>query len=71
MNNVFFLLIVQNHNIAVISRYETYDAALAAFHQELAYRHETRTSTICSILDEYGVERRREEYNLELDETPQ
>lgn len=70
-NRIYFLLIVQNNDVGAISRFTNYDSALAAFHHELAYRHESRISTICSILDDHGVEVRREEYNQLLDETPQ
>ena len=31
------------------------DAALSAFHSELAYRHDSRAKTVCTILDEDGI----------------
>lgn len=48
---MYYLIIVQNNNIPAIFAYESYDAALAAFHTEMAYRAEGRTSTKCLILD--------------------
>lgn len=61
-NELYFLLIVQNHAIPIINTYNNWDACLAAFYNELGYRHETRTSTICKILDANLMELRRGEY---------
>ena len=49
---MYYLVIVQNSNTPAIYSYDTHDAALAAFHTELAYRHESRTSTRCLILNQ-------------------
>ena len=49
---MFYLVIVQNSSVPAIYSHETHDAALAAFHTELAYRHESRTSTRCLILNQ-------------------
>lgn len=48
---MYYLVIVQNSDIPAIFSYETHDAALARFHTELAYRHESRVSTKCLILN--------------------
>lgn len=49
--NPFYLVIVQNKSIPAIYKYDTFDGALVAYHNELAYRNEARTSTQCVILD--------------------
>lgn len=59
---LYFLLIVQNHAIPVIRTYNNWDSCIAAYYTELAYRHETRTSTVCEILDANLMELRRGEY---------
>ena len=51
---MYYLAIVQNGTTQALYAYSNYDAALAAYHSELAYRAEGRTSTLCVILDEYG-----------------
>lgn len=48
---MFYLVIVQNSDTPAIYSHETHDAALAAFHTEMAYRAEGRTSTKCLILN--------------------
>lgn len=51
---MYYLVIVQNGNTQAVYAHNSYDSALAAYHNELAYRAEGRTSTLCVILDEYG-----------------
>lgn len=48
---MYYLVIAQNNDTQAVYRYDTMDAALAAYHAELAYRAEGRTSTKCAILD--------------------
>lgn len=48
---MYYLAIVQNENTAALYSYSTYEEALAAYHTELAYRAEGRTSTKCAILN--------------------
>lgn len=48
---MYYLAIVQNDTTNALYSYNTYEDALAAYHQELAYRAEGRTSTKCAILD--------------------
>lgn len=48
---MYYLAIVQNDETQALYRYNTYEEALAAYHTELAYRAEGRTSTKCAILD--------------------
>lgn len=57
---MYLLAIRQNKSTNALYSYPTLDAALAAFHNELAYRGEGRTSTMCAILDEYGTTVRKE-----------
>ena len=59
---MYYLLIVQNDSIPAVYSYETEEEVLSAFHQELAYRHESRHHTICAILDKKLGIIRREEY---------
>lgn len=51
---MFYLVIMQNDQTQAVYRYDNYDAALAAFHSELAYREDTRMKTACTILNGYG-----------------
>lgn len=55
---IFYILIIQNQGEAgesdAVYRRDSYDSALAMYHQELGYRHETRNSTIVSILSRSG-----------------
>ena len=57
---MFYLIIIQNDSSQVIYGYETYDAALAAFHNELAYRADGRNKTVCVIINSLGELIKRE-----------
>ena len=46
-----YLAVVQNEGTAALYTYDTLDAALVAYHNELAYRSEDRTSTKCAIMN--------------------
>lgn len=59
---MYYLVIVQNENTQAIYSYATEIEATAAFHTELAYRAEGRTSTKCAILDSHLHMIRQEEY---------
>lgn len=48
---MYYVVIVQNDETQVIYRYGIYEEALSAYHTELAYRAEDRTSTKCAILN--------------------
>lgn len=48
---MYYLIIIQNNNTQAIYKYDSLDAVMAAYHAELAYRAEGRTSTKCAILD--------------------
>jgi hypothetical protein len=58
----YYLAIIQNDSSQAIYSYETKDAALAAFHAELAYRAESRMSTKCMLFDSDLVVIRAETY---------
>lgn len=66
---MFYLVIVQNDSIPAIYSYQSENEALAAFHSELAYRAEGRTSTKCSILDSNLVSLRNESYTAPVQVT--
>lgn len=51
---MYYLAIIQNASTKALYSYPTLDAALSAFHTELAYRGNNRTSTMCLIIDGYG-----------------
>lgn len=57
---MFYLVIMQNDETQAVFRYGTLDAALAAFHTELAYRGEGRNKTVCTILNRIGEAIKRE-----------
>ena len=59
----FYLIIVQNDTVVTIYSYDNLDTALAAYHSELAYRNEARTSTDCAILNADLQVMYRESYN--------
>lgn len=63
---MYYLVIIQNDSTQAIYAYQTLDAALAAFHSELAYRAEARTKTVCSILNNLGELIKREAYVKEV-----
>ena len=66
---MYYLVVIQNAGTASaatsINAYENRDATFAAFHTEMAYRHESRLNTVCLILDEYGDLVIRDTYGLD------
>lgn len=48
---MYYLAIIQNETTNALYVYNTFEDALAAYHTELAYRAEGRTSTKCVIFD--------------------
>ena len=65
---MYYLAIVQNGTTQALYAYSSYDAALAAYHSELAYRAEGRTSTLCVILDMYGNTMKQEYWTVTQNE---
>lgn len=51
---MYYLVIIQNDTTQAIYSYSDLDAALVAFHNELAYRADGRNKTVCSILNDMG-----------------
>lgn len=64
---MYILLTIQNGSTPTMLTYNSWDAATAAYHQELAYRHESRTSTVCVLFNMEGVELRRDVYIKEVE----
>ena len=62
---MFLLVKLQNDSATVVFTYNNYSDALAAFHSELAYRAEGRTSTMCAILNRAGEVIKRERWEAE------
>ena len=58
----YFVTTVQNHTVPATFAFDSLDEALAYYHQELAYRGEERTSTLCFIFDSTGTFYRNEQW---------
>ena len=58
----YILLVIQNGSIPRMTTYDSWNAVTAAYHQELAYRHESRTKTVCVIFNYEGSELKRDVY---------
>lgn len=58
----FYLAVIQNETTSALFSYDTQDAALAAYHNELAYRAADRTSTKCALMNEELEVIKRESY---------
>lgn len=64
---MYYLAIIQNFGASnALLPFNTFEEALARFHSELAYRHESRTQTVCSILNAEGQVLRNEVYNAPI-----
>lgn len=48
---MYYLAIIQNETTTALYVYRDLDAALSAYHSELAYRSTDRTSTKCLLFD--------------------
>lgn len=62
---MFLLVKLQNDSATIVFKYDDLSSALAAFHAELAYRAEGRTSTMCAILNRAGEVIKRERWEAE------
>ena len=49
---MYYTVIIQNNETPAIFAYNTMEDALAKFHSEMAYRHESRFKTVCGIYNE-------------------
>lgn len=65
---MYYLIKIQNDSTQGIYRYDSLDTAMAAYHAELAYRAEGRTSTKCAILDSDMCVVRSEVYTAPITE---
>ena len=59
---MYLVLVMQNNTTPAVYTFATENEARAYYHNELAYRHESRTSTKCAILDSTFQVLRCEEY---------
>jgi hypothetical protein len=57
-----------SHCNPAVYKYDTLDAALAQLHNELAYRAEGRTKTVCVILNSIGELVKREAWKAPVNE---
>lgn len=64
---MFYLVIIQNNETPAIFSYTTYEAALSAYHTELAYRAEGRVKTVCGIFTEELMMMKSEIYNATVE----
>lgn len=67
---MYYLVIIQNDSSQAVYSYETRDVALSAFHNELAYRSESRLKTVCVILNDSGDMIKKEVYSKETANDP-
>lgn len=65
---MYVVLVIQNGTTFVSYTYTDWNDAKARYHQELAYRHESRTSTMCMIIDSDGQVQLREKYSKNSEE---
>lgn len=68
---MYYLVIVQNNDTQAVYAHNNLDSALAAFHSELAYRAEDRTSTKCALLDDAMYVIKSEVYTKEVTTDPE
>ena len=66
---MYLVLEMQNNTIPAVYTFNSYNEALAYYHNELAYRHESRTSTKCAILDMSFQPLMCEEYRADVANT--
>lgn len=66
---MYIFICIQNGSIPLMYSFDTINAALAQYHTELAYRHESRTSTMCMIIDAAGIVLKQETYIATPSET--
>ena len=67
---MYYLAIIQNNTTNALYAHNTFEDALAAYHTELAYRSDDRTSTRCVIFDSDLRTLRAEVYEKPVDTTP-
>ena len=58
----FYLAVIQNETTSALFSYDSQDVALAAYHNELAYRASSRTSTKCALMNDELEVIKRESY---------
>ena len=64
---MYIVLIIQNGTTVSALTYTDINDARAKYHTELAYRHESRTSTTCIMFDSSGTMLARESYVMQTE----
>ena len=67
----FYLAVIQNETTSALFSYGSQDAALAAYHNELAYRASGRTSTKCALMNDELEVLKRESYYAPIESEEQ
>lgn len=67
---MYYTVIIQNNETPTIFTYNAMEDALAKFHEEMAYRHESRFKTVCGIYNEDLMPIKNEIYTKPVDTTP-
>lgn len=65
---MYAVIIIQNGTTFASATYADWNDAKARYHQELAYRHESRESTMCMIINADGQVQLREKYSKNSEE---
>ena len=65
----YYVVIIQNDSTQAVYAYTDFDAALALYHTELAYRGDGRNKTICTILNGVGHEMKTEIWERKVEDT--
>lgn len=62
----YYVIIIKVDSQA-INVYDSQDAALSAFHSEMAYAYNAKISTTCIVTDTYGSQIKRERYEIPVE----
>lgn len=62
----FYVIIIKADSQA-INVYDNQDAALSAFHSEMAYAYNAHINTTCIVTDTYGSQIKRERYEIPVE----
>ena len=67
----YFVTVVQNDSTCACFAYENKPDAMAKYHSEMAYRHASRTSTVCSVINSNGDIVAKERYIKPAEPVPE
>lgn len=62
----YYVIIIKADSQA-INAYDNQDAALSAFHGEMAYAYNAKIETTCIVTDTYGSQVKRERYEIPVE----